>query len=189
MRQESSMTKYLSVLDKVGKAVVCDVLRRHSQIQDAHPGMLPFISVRMVVECLDRQIRDYPKSRYLRGLKLSLSQDASVAKDQVSFVMYLSDAKVAKRFGPKPHLGRALPCLPKKRVTVGMRWNLPRKQFEPDDDVYVKPTVALTKGNSRKTYNKSKRTIETYPGQSHWHVSCGRKYQQAVMGWLVDFCR
>lgn len=59
-----------------------------------------------------------------------------------TFTMYLDDRKVWKQFGQRPWLGKRLPGIFKK-VTVGVRWSLPHKQYEPDDDVLVQPTVAL----------------------------------------------
>lgn len=171
---ETTMTKYLSVLSRTDKAIICNAVRAHSEFTDAHPGLLPFLSLKMVLGCLGKVT---PKRRQHRELVSTLGQDPCVAKDQISFVMYLNDAKVYKLFGPKPERGHALPCLPKKRVTVGMRWSLPRKCYEPDDDVLVKPMVALErKCNSANTKYST----------THWLVSCERKYRAAVAAWMVD---
>lgn len=57
-------------------------------------------------------------------------------------VMFLDDRKVIKHFGPNPERGRVIRGAT-KRVTVGMRWNLPRQQWEPDDNVLVQAVVAM----------------------------------------------
>jgi hypothetical protein len=58
-------------------------------------------------------------------------------------LMYLNDAKVARRFGSRPDLGKIIPGAGVKKVTVGVRWSLPKFDYEPDTDVIVRPRVAL----------------------------------------------
>lgn len=93
-------------------------------------------------------------------------------KNSTRFKIFLTDVKVYKRFGRKPELGRALPFLPKKKVTVGVRWSLPRKDYVPDTDVLVTPSVAL------------KRLSKDF-----WEVQCDAVHWPKVQSWLCDWCR
>lgn len=86
--------------------------------------------------------------------------------------MLLDDSKVYKRFGRHPEYGKALPFLPKEKVTVGVRWSLPKKNYVPDDDVLVTPTVSLTK---------------IKPGL--WRVACMKKHWTRTEAWLIEYCR
>lgn len=88
-----------------------------------------------------------------------------------SFVMYLNDAKVARHFGVRPHLGRRLPHK-LKRVTVGVRWSLPKRDYVPDDNVLVAPTVALQ-----------------CLGRGKWRVSVADEYRAYAVNWLADNCQ
>lgn len=86
-------------------------------------------------------------------------------------ILHLNDGKVAKFFGPHPERGRVLPGAPKKRVTVGVRWSLPKMDYVPDDDVLVAPTVALK-----------------CLGRGKWEVKADREHLQRAVDWLVDRC-
>lgn len=86
------------------------------------------------------------------------------------FTMYLDDRKVLKQFGQRPWLGKRLPNVLKK-VTVGMRWSLPRQQFEPDDDVLVQPCVALR-----------------FLAKGRWEVSVEDQYRGAAERFLTNNC-
>lgn len=84
----------------------------------------------------------------------------------------LNAKKIIRHFGLHPERGKALPCLPKKRVTVGMRWSLPKLDYVPDDDVRVNRMVALQ-----------------HVRGSTWRVLCEEAYWPAVMTWLLEYCR
>ena len=86
-------------------------------------------------------------------------------------ILYLNDAKVCHFFGKHPELGRSLPGNIRKRVTVGVRWSLPKKDYEPDDDVLVKPTVALK-----------------CVGRGKWEVKVEPQYSARAIQFLVDNC-
>lgn len=88
----------------------------------------------------------------------------------VSFVMYLDDGRVAKRFGPRPHLGCKLPFAG-KQVTVGIKWSLPKKDFIPDEKVMVQPAVTL------KCLKRGK-----------WLVTVEETYRQRTVDFLFDNC-
>lgn len=87
-----------------------------------------------------------------------------------TFTMYLDDRKVLKQFGQRPWIGKRL--LGKvKKVTVGVRWSLPKKDYVPDDDVLVQPTVALT------AIAKGK-----------WRVTVEEKYREEAERFLMANC-
>lgn len=89
--------------------------------------------------------------------------------ESVSFTMHLIDAKVVKVFGTKPWLGRRLPHL--KRVTCGVKWSLPKRDFIPDEDVMVHPTVKLDPVR-----------------RGFWRVTVAKKYKQEAELFLIDSC-
>ena len=86
-------------------------------------------------------------------------------------LMYLNDAKVAKRFGTRPDLGKIIPGVGVKKVTVGVRWSLPKMDYEPDDDVVVRPRVALI-----------------CKGKGKWEVLVEPQFREAAERYLMDFC-
>ena len=86
-------------------------------------------------------------------------------------ILYLNDKKVCRYFGAHPERGRPLPGNRRKRVTVGVKWSLPKKDYLPDDDVLVRPTVAL------KCLGKGK-----------WEILVEATYRDRAIDWLVDNC-
>ena len=86
-------------------------------------------------------------------------------------IMYLNDAKVIRHFGSHPERGRLIRGKVKK-VTVGVRWSLPKRDYEVDDDVLVRPTVAL------KCLGKGK-----------WEVQVEAQYRQLAEQFLIDNCQ
>lgn len=95
----------------------------------------------------------------------------TVGLDAIKFQMYLSDAKVAVRFGSRPWMGKLLPMTDKKRVTVGIKWSLPKKDYIPDEDVLVTQCVAL-------------RCIK----KGLWEVSCSEMIREQTVNYLIRFC-
>ena len=86
--------------------------------------------------------------------------------------LHLDDTKVLKRFGTRPDLGRVIGgASPTKRVTVGVRYNLPKQCHEPDDNVLVRCTVAL------KCLGKGK-----------WQAICQESHRDYVEWWLMVHC-
>ena len=85
-------------------------------------------------------------------------------------IMYLNDAKVIKHFGSHPERGRLIRGKVKK-VTVGVRWSLPKRDWEPDDDVDVHSVLAL------KCMGKGK-----------WEVLVAEEHRSYAEWWLMDFC-
>ena len=86
-------------------------------------------------------------------------------------ILYLNDKKVVRRFGGNPERGIRLPAV-SKRVTVGVRWSLPRKKYEPDDNVLVNPIIAL----------KSK-------GKGRWELICEPVYSRQAEQYLEANCK
>lgn len=90
----------------------------------------------------------------------------------MTHILQLNPRKILRHFGQRPELGKALPCLPKKRVTVGVRWSLPKKDYVPDDDVRVPRRVALQ-----------------HVQGDRWRILCEEEHWPAVMRWLMTNCR
>lgn len=91
--------------------------------------------------------------------------------------LILNNQKVLRRFNGHPERGVACSWLPKQRVTVGVKWSLPHKDYIPDDDVHVAPTVAL-------------RFIKRYPGGvSQWKVVVDEKHLKKAVEWLLITCK
>ncbi len=104
-----------------------------------------------------------------------------MAKHQI----FLSDALVYKRFGRDPSRGKILPIMPTMRVTAGTKWSLPHKARIPDNDVLVRPTVALHKMPGRI---KTKMT-NGKPEMSLWVADVDERWWPRVSEWLTDYCR
>ena len=87
-------------------------------------------------------------------------------------ILYLDTKKVVRLFGSRPELGRIIGgASPARRVTVGMKWSLPKKDWVPDDNVSVRCTVAL------KNMGKGK-----------WVALCQERHRSYVEWWLVTHC-
>ena len=87
-------------------------------------------------------------------------------------IMYLDDAKVIRHFGARPEIGKLMSCLPKKRVSVRIKWSLTKLDYVVDDDVLVRPTVAL------KCLGKGK-----------WEVLVAEEHRSYAELWLLDNCQ
>jgi len=91
--------------------------------------------------------------------------------------LILNTQKVLRAFNGHPERGVACHWLPKKRVTVGVRWSLPHKDYVPDDDVHVTPHIAL-------------RLIRRHPdGMSEWELIINPEHRQQAVEWLLLRCR
>lgn len=85
-------------------------------------------------------------------------------------IIYLDNKKVAKVFGAHPERGRRLTGI-SKRVTVGVKWSLPKKDYVPDDDVLVNPVLALKP-----------------MGRGRWQVLIEEQYRKEAERFLNDNC-
>lgn len=91
--------------------------------------------------------------------------------------LILDNQKVLRRFNGHPERGAACYALPKKRVTVGVKWSLPKKDYVPDDDVHVTPHVAL-------------KFLKRYPnGLSKWQVIAAKEHLPKAVEWLLSTCK
>jgi hypothetical protein len=108
--------------------------------------------------------------RLASQVKFKLRDEYQISRAS-SWMMLLNNKKVAKRFGAHPERGHKIPHVTKKRVTVGVRWSLPKRDHEPDDDVLVQPHVVLKP--------KSK---------GWWEVTCENRYRAHVTTFLLDYC-
>lgn len=166
-----TLLKYLKVLKSTEKAVICKLCNEHGAkygYMGIHRGMLPFLEFEKVVQIL-RTVRG-PYQRLVFRILVKFR-----AEDHAShFLMRLDPRKVYRQFGVNPERGRPMPEWGKVKVTVGMRFSLPRKQFIPDDDVWVNPTLAL------KQRNGDPRLYEVFVDQ---------KYRNKAELWLIDKCQ
>lgn len=84
-------------------------------------------------------------------------------------LLVLDRRLVHKHFGPYPERGRALPCLPKKQVTVG--WKFKFGRMSPDDQNWLPRRVALK-----------------YVKGDTWQVLVEEPYWPDVRDWLLQNC-
>ena len=83
-------------------------------------------------------------------------------------IYHLNDKKVVRRFGSHPERGIPLKGI-SKRVTVGVRWSLPRRKYEPDTDVLVNPIIALHSA-----------------GKGKWKLICEPAYHRQAEQFLLE---
>jgi hypothetical protein len=86
-------------------------------------------------------------------------------------LLQLNPRMVLKHFGQYPERGKALPCLPKKRVTVGWKQLPFGRGMVPDDNVMVLRRVALL-----------------HVKADIWQVVCEEAYWPIVKQWLLENC-
>lgn len=170
---EATIGYHLDKLKPVERNLLMFALNHNNTLgYQIHLGMLPFVKVEsalMALTSYDGIACAMKGKRIARQLKMKLG--SGPASSAVNFVMYLNDKKIAKRFGAHPERGHKIPFVGKKRVTCGVRWSLPKRDFEPDRDVLVQPHVVL---------------VKLYNGQ--WRVTCEGKHRQAVERFLCDYC-
>jgi len=164
----------LGKFNRKEKAVMCFALNvskvaRH----EVHQGTLPFIRADDVIAGIDWiNGTGRPVQRILASIKAKLRALYGI-DESTSFDMGLDSAKVARVFGPHPERGHPIRNVQKKRVTVGVRWSLPKRDFEPDDNVLVAPHVVLHK----KSFSP------------WWRVTCEQKYAHTVRAYLMEHCQ
>ncbi len=135
------------------------------------PAMVAFVPIKYCKFALA-----YEKTRRAIGLRKRIE----VILGRGKFEALLYHGKVAKHFGAHPERGRPIPPILMKRdkVTVGVRWSLPKRDYVPDDNVLVRPVVALKfkSGSHARAW-------------SWWEVHCEPIYWPQVEMWLIDHCR
>lgn len=85
-------------------------------------------------------------------------------------VMFLSDAKVYRLTRGNGHLGMPVPGT-MIRVTVGVKWSLPKKKTIPDEDVLVRPRYSLKR-----------------LGKNKYQIDVPDRYAERTMFHLLDHC-
>lgn len=168
------MMKVIPSLNRKEQAVCCFALQQYSpEYSGMHCGLLFFVNIRTTLAALDHINKD-DNSHILKQVaaKINAGSDQLFAHNEMSSsVLMLNDAKVGKRFGLHPERGVPLPWTSKKKVTVGMRWSLPKRDWVPDDNVLVQQHVKL------KMLRKGS-----------WMVTCPRRHAAAFELWLTDNC-
>jgi hypothetical protein len=166
-----TLAKHLDLFDQKERLVLCHVLNSTTpKVMDTevHLGLLPFIKVEAAYEAL------LAFTGTKGGIIVRLTnrvKDLFDLGDIAQWDMALVDYKVLKRFGAHPERGHIIQYAAKKRVTVGMKWSLPKKTYIPDDDVLVAPHVTLKK-----------------VGKVQWRIRCEARYAEMVENYLVDHC-
>ncbi len=187
MNRGQNMTKYLDRLTVSEKAVIVYLANNlpapgfQLPKTDFHQGLVPFLPVRDVIYWLRQMIYvgpdiDYEGKRYRRlclGILAKMTEDMEQDTGTTTFLMKLNDKKVYRRFGLHPERGKPLPFLSKEKVTVGVKWSLPKKDWIPDKDVLVSPCVTLQR-------------IVRDGGM--WEVKVSKKCYHAVQHWLYENC-
>ena len=183
-----NMVPYLGRLSAKEKAIIIYLMRAGgSKIAEA--GTLPFLPVMGIVNVLNvtaSMKRDSTEfGKYVRSAKEILVKLAEVVDRQgpygefvATWLMKLDSKKVYRRFGSHPERGKPLSFLPKEKVSVGVKWSLPKKDYVIDHDVLVAPCVTL-KRHGGKDGGKS----------PMWEVTCKAKCRHAVEIWLLEQCQ
>lgn len=166
-RPNGNVHSIMHLLSANEKAVLTGCIRDHTGRLEIHVGLLPFIGLTTAREAVVKATSVKPTSKILKALLYKVLPIRQAETD--TFNLHLDDGKVAKRFGRHPELGKLLPN--KTKVTVGVRWSLPLKDYEPDDDVLVSHTMALT---------PIKKGL--------WRVSVHKKLAGQATRWLLDYC-
>jgi len=179
--EQPTMLKLWDNLTNKDKAVLCRIINNESNRHKGrmHVGLLPFITIEHVLECLKvdyRQTPDPQNNRKRRNARLQAMLRYYVPSQENVFFAYLSVTKVIKHFGAHGERGKVMNFLPVQKVTAGTRWNLPSRSYIPDDDVHVHPTVSV----SIYRWEGS--------GRAYWRICCDKRYWLAVHTWLRDNC-
>ncbi len=88
-------------------------------------------------------------------------------------IVELDPKKVLRQFGPRPELGKAMPCLPKKRVESGFRWANSFGKLKP----------------ARHIIDVPRRVALQPAGRNRWRVICDEEHWPVVASWLRANCQ
>jgi hypothetical protein len=178
---EMNMVPFLSRLSQKEKLVICFLCNKSGQFQsEVHLGLLPFLPARDVVRVVRQAdaLGDVLSSgRIIKEILVKCAEAGEPDESTCSFYMQLDTKKVHKHFGRNPERGKPLPHLPKQKVTVGVKWSLPKKKWVPDRDVLVAPCVTL------------RLKAKTRDGGPRWQVQTLTRCRAAVELWLMQNCR
>lgn len=161
------------------QAVIVGQVKKYGgeQYAEMHRGMLPFIPATEAVRCL--VIHDPVTGTTGKRLRLNLVAKINELMPMLSkgvvtqFYMCLNPGKVHQHFGPHPERGRPMPFLGKMKVTAGLKWSLPKKDYVPDTDVIVSPAVSLSRQGASSGW---------------WRVSVAKEHRAKLELWLIDTC-
>jgi len=178
-KDNPNMVRYITKLDAGEKGIICAAVREQSRdFKHAHPGMLPFLTIRMVVACLDlkyRNITPYPRLIHNLISKLEAHKWRSPSEEwfneratQAHMLRKLNDGLVAKRLGIHPERGVPIPG-----VAAVIKRPRDRKNFERQADAFDNEHPMMTL---------------KWLSDGHWSISCPEKYRHYVEMWLLDFC-
>lgn len=173
---DHSLAQYLDQFTKQEKSILVAATKRHIPgMGEFHLGMLPLLSItnaRIAIAMWRVEHDPAFKSHLLTALhhKLTTMSPGMIDRNNVSFLLWLNPQKVMKVLGNNPRRGVAFKA-PLKKVTVGMKWSLPKRDYVPDTDVLVKPMMKVIP-NSNGSYT----------------ITVDKKYHQAAMDYLVDNC-
>ncbi|SRR5260221_7829985 len=160
----------LDQFSKIEKLICCHAMNLFgNQSLKVHPGLLPFLSVNDVLVALEsyQHASDFsPIAQVKNKLKRLYDLD-----NVVKFTMTLHPAKVVKQFGPNLVRGFRIPYVTSQRVTVGVKWSLPKRDYVPDDDVLVSPYFTIIKGPDKK-----------------WIINCQQHHVATVHDYLAAKC-
>lgn len=87
-------------------------------------------------------------------------------------IVQLDPKKVLRQFGPRPELGKAMPCLPKKHVEFGFRWKNVFGKLKP----------------ARHEADVPRRVALHPAGRNQWRVICDEADWPATWAWLRANC-
>lgn len=177
---EPNLVPYLSHLTIKEKAVLLRLIRELPNCEHHHAGTLPFISVHTAKGALHLVAKKpgvFASEKWQAFARVAnniLSKVNAAPKDEgkVSFLMHLNPKKVYRQFGRSPERGKPLNHLPKEKVTVGVKYHLPSKDYLPDKDVLVAPSVAVKP-----------------TGGGMYEVTAPARHLGAVREWLQANCQ
>ena len=173
---EPNLVPYLPQLTAKEKVVLLRLIKELPGHEHHYEGTLPFVSLKTAVDILELVARGgYGSDRWKTYSRVSKEILAKLGSDNelsMSFAMRLNDYKVYRHFGKSPERGKPLNFLPKEKVTVGVKYSLPHKDYIPDKDVLVAPSVALRK-----------------VGHRVWQVTTLTRYWRLVEAWLQQNCQ
>lgn len=165
---------YMDRLDRQDKALLVRLINEAAVLgSECHLGMLPFVTMGQAAMTM----RVSGNTKAIRRLANKLETWNWVAGDDetsvVTFSIWAMDEQIIHQFGPHPELGVRLPggYIPKIKVTAGLKWSLPKRDYVPDENVMVDPMIKLTPNLTL---------------QNCWTVTCPTRFKHIVAGWFVD---
>lgn len=166
-----TMLKAYPLLNQDDRLICCHAVQvLGNGSPDMHMGLLPFVRISTVQTAL---LYTLGRRKAAINEKLNQVKHLYATRKRAGYLktegLWLDNAKVARLFGSRPERGHPMRLLGIKKVTVGVRWSLPHKDYVPDDDVLVVPAIAL-----KNIY------------QNFWQVLVADEYRIVAEQWLLD---